>query len=61
MKDRVLIVGRQVLDFYGVVRSGCKTIHEGLYFIGFNDYFGRFHEMAREARQLRQIIASESA
>jgi len=37
---------------YKVIKSGCESAQEGLYFIGYNDKFGRFREIYLESLRI---------
>jgi len=47
---------KKILTPYHVIDSGKETPQENLYFIGFNDFLGRFHEISREGKIIAKHI-----
>jgi indole-3-pyruvate monooxygenase len=52
-------VHKRVLTEFNVPESGKESPQEGLYFIGFNDLFGRLREINLEAFKIAELIYSK--
>lgn len=49
---------KKVVNSYGVIDSGKESPQKGLYFVGYNDFAGRFREISLESLNIAKHLAT---